>query len=148
MIATKTEAPSNFNWASQLRFELKEVAEELGQSQSNSSPIGNSKPEALGSSAPSSPKPGPIGNTNRQYNTQKNPISPIPLSKIFRFFKDVYEKGASAILTGRYIRSTFIEDQEEFMEHLQIGKQIGKFVDMPKRPQAPKPMLFSGGGKI
>ena len=24
------------------------------------------------------------------------------------------------------------------MEHLQIGKQIGKLLDMPKRPQAPK----------
>ena len=26
------------------------------------------------------------------------------------------------------------------MEHLQIGKQIGKLLDMPKRPQAPKPI--------
>ena len=48
---------------------------------------------------------GPI-QYNRQYNTigntignsignsiKQNPISPIPLSKIFWFFKDVYEKG-------------------------------------------------------
>ena len=40
------------------------------------------------------------------------------------------------MLTGRYVRSTFVEDQREFVEHLQIGKQIGKFVDMPKRPHA------------
>ena len=39
-------------------------------------------------------------------------------------------------MTGTYIRSTFITDQSEFIESLQIGKQIGKFVDMPKRPQA------------
>ena len=45
---------------------------------------------------------------------------------------------ATAILTGRYVRSTFVEDQREFVEHLQIGKQIGKLLDMPKRPQAQK----------
>ena len=45
---------------------------------------------------------------------------------------------ASAILTGRYIRSTFVEDQSEFVEHLQIGKQIGKLLDMPKHPPGPK----------
>ncbi len=28
------------------------------------------------------------------------------------------------------------------MEKLQIGKQIGKFLDMPKRPQAPKPIFL------
>ncbi len=39
-------------------------------------------------------------------------------------------------MTGRYVRSTFVEDQREFVEHLQIGKQIGKLLDMPKRPQA------------
>ncbi len=32
------------------------------------------------------------------------------------------------------------------MEHLQIGKHIGKFLDMPIRPQAPKPIFVSGGG--
>ena len=31
-----------------------------------------------------------------------------------------------------------MEDQREFVEHLQIGKQIGKLLDMPKRPQAQK----------
>ena len=41
-------------------------------------------------------------------------------------------------MTGRYVRSTFVEDQREFVEYLQIGKQIGKLLDMPKRPQAQK----------
>ena len=41
-------------------------------------------------------------------------------------------------MAGRYVRSTFVEDQREFVEHLQIGKQIGKLLDMPKRPQAQK----------
>ena len=45
---------------------------------------------------------------------------------------------ATAILTGRYVRSTFVEDQKEFVEHLRIGKQIGKLLDMPKGPQAQK----------
>ena len=36
------------------------------------------------------------------------------------------------------VRLTFVEDQREFVEHLQIGKQIGKLLDMPKRPQAQK----------
>ena len=41
-------------------------------------------------------------------------------------------------MTGRYVRSTFVEDQSEFVEDLQIGKQIGKLLDMPKGPQAQK----------
>ena len=41
-------------------------------------------------------------------------------------------------MTGRYVRSTFVGDQREFVEHLQIGKQIRELLDMPKRPQAPK----------
>ena len=45
-------------------------------------------------------------------------------------------------MTGRYVRSTFVEDQREFVEHLQIGKQIGKLLDMPKRPQAQKHILL------
>ena len=33
------------------------------------------------------------------------------------------------------------------MEDLQIGKQIGKLLDMPEGPQAPKPfLLFLWGG--
>ena len=44
----------------------------------------------------------------------------------------------NAILMGRYVRSTFVEDEREFVEHLQIGKQIGQLLDMPKRPQAKK----------
>ena len=45
-------------------------------------------------------------------------------------------------MTGRYVRSTFVEDQREFVEHLQIGKQISKLLDMPKRPQAQKHILW------
>ena len=45
-------------------------------------------------------------------------------------------------MTGRYIRSTSVEDQSEFVEHLQIGKQIGKLLDMPKGPQAQKHMFW------
>ena len=45
-------------------------------------------------------------------------------------------------MTGRYVRSTFGEDQREFLEHLQIGKQIGKLLDMPKRPQAQKQVFW------
>ena len=45
-------------------------------------------------------------------------------------------------MTGRYVRSTFVEDQKAFVEHLQIGKQIGKLLDMPKRPQAQKHILW------
>ena len=43
---------------------------------------------------------------------------------------------------GRYVRSTFVEDQSEFVENLQIGKQIGKLLDMPKRPQAQKHIFW------
>ena len=45
-------------------------------------------------------------------------------------------------MTGRYVRSTFVEDQREFVEHLQIGKQIRKLLDMPKRPQAQKHIFW------
>ena len=45
-------------------------------------------------------------------------------------------------MTGRYVRSTFVEDQREFVEHLQVGKQIGKLLDMPKRPQAQKHIFW------
>ena len=48
-------------------------------------------------------------------------------------------------MTGRYVRSTFVEDQREFVEDLQIGKQIGKFLDMPKGPQAQKHMFCDFG---
>ena len=47
-------------------------------------------------------------------------------------------KKATAILMGRYVRSTFVKDQREFVEHLQIGKQIGKLLDMPEVPQTQK----------
>ena len=48
-------------------------------------------------------------------------------------------------MTGRYVGSTFVEDQREFVEHLQIGKQIGKLLDMPKGPQAQKHMFCDFG---
>ena len=44
-------------------------------------------------------------------------------------------------MTGRYIRSTFVEDQRELVEHFQYGKQIGKILDIKnkqKRRQAKK----------
>ena len=47
----------------------------------------------------------------------------------------MYEKGASAILTGRYVGSTFVEHQREFVEHFQYGKQIGKILDIKNRQQ-------------
>ena len=45
-------------------------------------------------------------------------------------------------MTERYVRSTSVEDQREIVEHLQIGKQIGNLLDMPKRPQAQKPIFW------
>ena len=48
-------------------------------------------------------------------------------------------------MTGRYIRSTFVEGQSAFVEHLQIGKQIGKLLDMPEGPQAQKHMFCDFG---
>ena len=48
-------------------------------------------------------------------------------------------------MTGRYVRSTFVEDQREFVEHLQIGKQIGKLWDMPKGPHAQEHMFCDFG---
>ena len=36
-------------------------------------------------------------------------------------------------------------DQSEFMEHLQIGKQIGKLLDMPKGPRAQKHICWVFG---
>ena len=45
-------------------------------------------------------------------------------------------------MTGRYVRSTVVEDPREFVEYFQIGKQISKLLDMPKRPQAQKHILL------
>ena len=45
---------------------------------------------------------------------------------------------ANAILLITYIRSINITDQTKFIENSQNCKQLGKFLDMPKRPQAPK----------
>ena len=44
-----------------------------------------------------------------------------------------------------YIRSTFITDQREFMEHFQNCEQIRELLEMPKRPQAPKHILWGLG---
>ena len=49
---------------------------------------------------------------------------------------------ANTISTITYIRSTVITDQSKFIEHFQNGKQIGKFLDMPKRPQAQKHIFW------
>ena len=49
------------------------------------------------------------------------------------------------MLTGRYVRSTFVEHQREFVEHFQYGKQIGKILDptnRQKRPQAPNTIFL------
>ena len=54
-------------------------------------------------------------------------------------------KRDTAILTGRYIRSTFITDQRKVIEHSQYGKQIGKILgikNMQKRPHAQKPIFL------
>ena len=48
-------------------------------------------------------------------------------------------------MTGRYVRSTFVEDQREFVEHFQHGRQIGKILDIKKeqkRHRAPTHILF------
>ena len=48
-------------------------------------------------------------------------------------------------MTITYVRSTFAEDQREFVEHFQYGKRIGKLLDMKnkqKRSQAQKPILL------
>ena len=52
---------------------------------------------------------------------------------------------ANAILTGRYVGSTFVEHQRWFVEHVQYGKQIGKILDMEnmqKRHWAPTPIFL------
>ena len=55
------------------------------------------------------------------------------------------KKKARAILAGRYVRSTFVEHQREFVEHFQYGKQIGKILDIKnkqKRHRAPTHILL------
>ena len=42
-------------------------------------------------------------------------------------------KRATAILTGRFIRTIFMEHQREFVEHFQYGKQIGKILGIKKQ---------------
>ena len=57
-------------------------------------------------------------------------------------FKDVYEKGLVPY------RRKHIYDQllsRIRAEHLQIGKQIGKLLDMPKGPQAQKHICWVFG---
>ena len=87
---------------------------------------------------------------NRQFNRQfnlKNRIFPIPLSKIFHIFNRFLIR-AGAILTITYVRSIFITDQSEFMEHFQYGKHIGKILDIKNTqqcPQAQKPIFLGLG---
>ena len=69
---------------------------------------------------------------------------PIPLLQIFRLFYNCFWKTANAILTIRYIRSTFITDQTNFIENSQNCKQIDDFLDLKnsqKRQRPPKPIF-------
>ena len=48
-------------------------------------------------------------------------------------------------MTGRYIRTPFVEHQKEFVEHFPYGRQIGKILDIKnkqKRHRAPKHILL------
>ena len=48
-------------------------------------------------------------------------------------------------MTGRYIRSTFVEHQREFVEYFPYGKQLGKTLDLEnklKHRRAPKHILL------
>ena len=52
---------------------------------------------------------------------------------------------ANAILTGRFIRNTFVEHRRDFIENCQYGKQIDEFLNQQncqKRPQAKKPIFL------
>ena len=49
---------------------------------------------------------------------------------------------ANTILTGTYIRSTFITAHTKLTYNFQNGKQIDKLLDMSKRPQAPKHIFW------
>ncbi len=90
----------------------------------------------------------PIGNTIGNTigkSIKKKRFPRHAFRRYFDLFKDVYEKRATAILTGRYARSTFVEDQREFVEHFQYGKQIGKILDIrnrQKRHRTPKHILL------
>ena len=45
-------------------------------------------------------------------------------------------------IDGKVYTINFYQDQSDFVEHLQIGKQIGKLLDIPKGPQAQKHILL------
>ena len=42
-------------------------------------------------------------------------------------------------MTITYVRSTFVEDQREFVEHFPYGKQIGKMLDIKTSKNVPRP---------
>ena len=65
---------------------------------------------------------------NRQFNYKKKRISPIPLLEIFRCVLISFRKRANTIVTGRYVGSTFVEHQRQFVEHSQYGKHISKML--------------------
>ena len=50
-------------------------------------------------------------------------------------------------MTGRYTRSTFAEDQREFVEHFQDGEQIGKTLDIKTGKNATGPQTTFFGLK-
>ena len=50
----------------------------------------------------------------------------------------------NAILTGRFIRKTFVEHRRELIEKSQYGKQIDDFVDLKNMENVPRPPIFLG----
>ena len=51
---------------------------------------------------------------------------------------------ANAILTGTYIRSTFVEDQREFVEHFQYGKKSVNYWTCQNVPRPKNTFVGSG----
>ena len=74
-------------------------------------------------------------------NQQTNDFPDTPFEDILICLKMFMKKGYCHI-DGKVCTINFVEDQREFVEHLQIGKQIGKLLDMPKRPQAQKHIFW------
>ena len=91
-----------------------------------------------------------IGNTIGNTIKKESGFSRYPFYNYFDFILRSSKKRANAILTVRFIGTTFVEHRREFIENLQYGKQIGKLLDienMQKRPQAPKPILLGQESK-
>ena len=51
-------------------------------------------------------------------------------------------------MTGRYVGSTFVEDQREFVEHLQNGKKSVNYWTCQKVPRPRNHLLCDGGHLI